>query len=103
MISSNIQGVPEAYLVALSVIDDILAKQPLGSHTIEDLSEKKTVYRVKPSIMGDIPKQRANSTYIQRKFPAEIDMRAKRSSSKGIIAGLNQIAASEKNIAKEAA
>lgn len=54
-------------------------------------------------MIGDITKQRALSTYIQRKFPAEIDMRAKRSSSKGIIAGLNQIGASEKNIAKEAA
>ncbi len=42
--------------MALSVIDDILAREPLGSHTIEDLSEKKTVYRVKPSMIGDIVK-----------------------------------------------
>jgi hypothetical protein len=58
---------------------------------------KKTVYKVKPNALGtlaDVPRERAMSTFIQRKSPPMIEQNllTKRSASRGVL-GIQKISA----------
>lgn len=74
-ISQTIGGIPEAYIIVVEILDSIFAAEPFSTHIIEDIAVKKTTYRVKPTSMGGFsgfPKERAMSTFIERKSTGEV-------------------------------
>lgn len=60
---------------------------------MEDISVKKTVYKIKPTSLGE----RAMSTFIQRKSPKlDQDTMLKRSSSRGVMLSSQKIGSETK-------
>lgn len=106
VISQHISGLSEAFIAVTEILDEIFSKETFKFHTLESISQKKTISKVKVSSLGNpaaIQKERALSTYIQKKSPSISKDKNRRSSTRGILAGLQKLPATQRTLGQQAA